>query len=107
MMMSQQQQQLLRQQLTISQILRNYGKQFVQIRKQLSDGVNGRCALGVIMVHYGWNGKDDSDAPDRLLDALVALGRDAISENLIIRLNDTGMTFEEIADYLDRIDKRY
>jgi len=106
-MMTQQQQQLSRQQLTISQILRNHGKEFVQIRKQLSDGHNGRCALGVIMAHYGWNGKDDYDAQDRLLDALVALGRNGISEKLIIRLNDSGMTFDKIADYLDRIDKRY
>jgi hypothetical protein len=107
MMMSQQkQQQLLKQELTIPQILRNHEKQFVQIRKQLSDGHNGRCALGVIMAHYGWNGKDDSDAQDRLLDALVALGRNGISEKLIIRLNDSGMAFDKIADYLDRIDKR-
>ena len=101
-----QQQQLLKQELTISQIVRQYGRQFVQIRKQLSDGHNGRCALGIIMSYFNWNGRNDSDAPDRLLDALVALGHDAISENLIIRLNDSGMTFEEIADYLDRIEKR-
>jgi len=107
MMMSQQQQQLLRQQLTISQILRSYGRQFAQIKRWCSDARNGRCAIGVIMSYYGWNGKDDSDAQDRLLDALVALGRNGISEKLIIRLNDSGMTFDKIADYLDRIDKRY
>ena len=104
MMMRQQKQQLLNRELTVSQILRRYGEQFVQIRKQLSDGHNGRCAIGVIMSYFNWNGKDDSDAPDRLLDALVALGHDAISENLIIRLNDSGMTFDEMADYLDRIE---
>jgi len=102
-----QQKQLLRQELIIPQILRSYGKQFVQIRIQLSDGQNGRCALGVIMSYFGWNGEDDSEASNRLLDALGALGRDGISENLIIRLNDSGATFDEIADYLDRIDKRY
>lgn len=102
-----QQKQLLRQELTISQILRSRGKQFAQIRKQLSDGRNGRCALGVIMSYFSWNGKDDTDAQDRLLDALVALGCESISENLIIRLNDSGATFDEIADYLDRIERRY
>jgi hypothetical protein len=40
-MMSQQKQQLLKQELTISQILRTHGKQFVQIKKQYSDGHNG------------------------------------------------------------------
>jgi hypothetical protein len=59
------------------------------------------------MSYFSWNGKDDSDSPDQLLDALVALKSDSISENLIIRLNDSGATFDEIADYLDRIDKRY
>ena len=107
MMMSQQKQQLLNQELTISQILRSHGKQFVQIKQWCSDTQNGRCAIGVIMSYYGWNGKDDSDAPNRLLDALVALGRNGISEDLVVRLNDSGMTFEEIADYIDRIDRRY
>ncbi|HZD35543.1 MAG TPA: hypothetical protein VE130_10090 [Nitrososphaeraceae archaeon] len=85
-MMSQQKQQLLllNQELTIPQILRTYGKQFVQIRKQYSDGHHGRCALGVIMSYFGWNGKDDSNAPKQLLDVLVALGRESISEKLII-----------------------
>ncbi|MGB8641880.1 MAG: hypothetical protein WCD28_06305, partial [Nitrososphaeraceae archaeon] len=58
---------VLKQQLTISQILRTYGKQFRQIVERYSDGHDGRCALGVIMSHYGWNGKDDSDASSKLL----------------------------------------
>jgi hypothetical protein len=57
------------------------------------------------MSYHNWNGKDDFDVPNRLLDALTTLGRDGISENLIIRLNDSGATFDEIADCLDRIDK--
>jgi hypothetical protein len=43
-----QQQQLLKQELTISEILRTYGKQFRQITERYSDGHNGRCAMGVI-----------------------------------------------------------
>ena len=47
--MSQQQQiQKQEQQLSISQILRVYGKQFKQITEQFSDGHNGRCAVGRI-----------------------------------------------------------
>ena len=42
------QQLLLKQELTIPQILRTYGKQFRQITERYSDGRNGRCALGVI-----------------------------------------------------------
>lgn len=106
-MMSQQQQISKQVELTISQILRFYGKQFLQIRRWHSDGHNGRCAIGVIMSYFGWNGKDNSDAPNLLLDASIALGRDGISEDLIIRLNDSGARFDEIADYLGRIDKKY
>lgn len=105
--MMSQQKQLLKQELTISQILRDYGKQFTQIKNWYSDRRNGRCAIGVIMSYYNWSGEDDTDAPNRLLDALVALGRDGISEDLIVKLNDSGMTFDEIADYLDRIDKKH
>lgn len=55
------------------------------------------------MSYHGWKGKDDSDAPKRLCDALFVLGYDGISEDLIIQLNDSGATFDEIADYLDRV----
>ena len=30
-----------------------------QITERSSDGRNGRCAIGVIMWYFGWNGKDD------------------------------------------------
>jgi hypothetical protein len=56
-----QQQLLLKQELTIAQILRIYGNRFRQIREQYSDGHHGRCALGVIMSYFGWDGTDDFD----------------------------------------------
>ena len=64
------QQLLLRQELTVSQILRIYGKQFRQITERYSDGRNGRCAIGMIMSYHGWNGKDDSHASGKLLGAV-------------------------------------
>jgi hypothetical protein len=90
-------QQLLEQEMTISQILRTYGKLFTQIRWQYSDGLDGRCAIGVIMSYYGWNGKDSSDTTTRL-----ALKREGVSMRLVMAMNDTGATFDEIADFLDR-----
>jgi hypothetical protein len=98
-----QQQQLLRQQLTIPQILRTYGKQFRQITERYSDGGNGRCALGVIMSYYGWNGKDDFQATSKLLGTLIALRCAGVDKNLLIEMNDSGLSFNEIADYLDKI----
>jgi hypothetical protein len=95
-------QQLLARELSISQILRAYGKQFTQIREQYTDGINGRCAMGVIMSYYGWDGKCCSNAERRLYAALVALRRAGVSKELLIEMNDSGMTFEEMADYLDR-----
>ena len=53
--------QLLKQELTVSQILRIYGNKSRQIIGRHS-GHDGRCALGVIMSYYGWNGQDDSQA---------------------------------------------
>ena len=97
-----QQQLLLKEKLTISQILRAYGKQFTQITKRYSDGRNGRCAIGVIMSYYGWNGKDDTRASGKLLGALIALRHAGIDKHLLIDLNDSGFTFHEIADYLER-----
>jgi hypothetical protein len=100
--MSQQKLQLLTRELTISQILREYGKKFTQITERYSDGRNGRCAMGVIMSYFGWNGRDENYAGSKLLGTLIALRRAGIDKNLLIRLNDSGMTFNEIADFLDR-----
>jgi hypothetical protein len=94
---------LLKQDLTISQILREYGKQFTQIAKRYSDGRNGRCAIGVIMSYYGWNGKDNYQAASKLLGALIALRCAGIDKNMLIDMNDSGFTFDEIANHLDRI----
>jgi hypothetical protein len=95
-----QRQLLLKERLSISQILRAYGKQFTQITGRYSDGRNGRCSIGVIMSYYGWNDKDDSHAAIKLLGALIALRYAGIDKNLIIQLNDSDATFDEIADYL-------
>ena len=99
--MGQQKQQLLKQELTVSQILRIYGKQFTQITEQYSDGHNGRCAMGVIMSYFGWDGKDDVRASRKLLSAFIALTHAGVSKDLVVQLNDSGMSFDEIAEYLD------
>jgi hypothetical protein len=98
-----QQQQLLKQDLSISQILRVYGKQYTQITEQYSEGHNGRCALGVIMSYYGWDGEIDSRASRKVLRAFIALTNAGLNKDLIIQLNDSGMSFNEIADYVDRV----
>jgi hypothetical protein len=89
------------QQLTVSQILRVYGKQFRQIQSRYSDGKNGRCAIGVIMSYFGWDGKDDSQAASKLLGALITLRAAGVDKNLLIEMNDSGKTFDEIADFLE------
>jgi hypothetical protein len=94
-------QQQIAQELSFSQILRTYGKHFTQIRKRYSDGHNGRCAIGAIMSYFGWNGKDDDDATRRLLATLAALKQADISKVTLIEMNDSGFSFDEIADYLD------
>jgi hypothetical protein len=91
---------------SISQIIRTYGKQFTQIRKQYTDGHGGRCVMGVIMSYYGWDGKCMTNSERRLYAALVALRQAGISKELLIELNDSGATFDEIADYLDNIKNR-
>jgi hypothetical protein len=101
--MMSQQQLLLRPELMVSQILRVYGKQFTQIIERYSDGHNGRCAVGVIMSYFGWNGKDDFRASKKLLRAFTALAQAGVCKDLVIQLNDSGMSFDEIADYLDQL----
>ena len=100
MMVRQQQLQLLKPE-EVSQILRTYGKQFTQVRRRYSDGHNGRCAAGVIMSYYGWNGKDDSKAAGKLMNLSNALVQAGIRKDFVVKLNDSGLTFDEIADNLD------
>jgi len=57
------------------------------------------------MSYYGWNGKDVSQASRKLLGTLIALRYTKIDRNLPIEMNDSGYTFDEIADYLDRVSK--
>lgn len=76
--------QLLKQDLSISQILRIYGKQFRQIKKLYSDEQNGRCAIGVIMSYYGWDGKHYSDASNSLQAALDMLKNAGIRNGIVI-----------------------
>jgi hypothetical protein len=54
------------------------------------------------MSYYGWYGKCITNAERRLYAALVALRRGGISKELLIELNDSGATFNDIADYLDK-----
>ncbi len=99
------QQLLLKQELTVSQILRTYGKQFRQIQMQYSDGKNGRCAIGVIMSYFGWDGKDDIRASRKLLSAFIALTHAGVTKDLVIQLNDSGMSLDDIADHLDQLNE--
>ena len=91
---------------SISQIIRTYGRQFTQIRKQYTDGKGGRCVMGVIMSYYGWDGKCMTNSERRLYAALVALRQAGVSKELLIELNDSGATFDQIADYLDNLKNR-
>jgi hypothetical protein len=94
-----------REQLTVSQIRRVYGKQFRQIQSLYSDGNNGRCAIGVIMSYFGWDGRVDFDTAYDLLVASGMLKHAGVDEDLLINMNDSGLTFDEIANYLDTTDE--
>lgn len=58
------------------------------------------------MSYFGWDGTDDFDTAKVLFAAMGKLKRAGIDEDLLINLNDSGYTFDKIADYLDRIDKQ-
>jgi hypothetical protein len=69
---------------------------------QYTDGRNGRCTIGVLMSYFGWDGRDDFDSARALFAALGELKHAGIEEDLLIELNDSGLTFDEIADNLDK-----
>ena len=83
--------------LTIAQVLRICKTKYRQIRRNYTDNLDGRCAVGAVMnymtgddqfiFHYGIG----SYIKDHF----------AIDEHEIIRLNDSGKTFDEIADWLE------
>lgn len=54
------------------------------------------------MSYYGWSGKDDSQAASQLLGTLIALRYAGVDKNLLIEMNDSGLSFDEIADYIDK-----
>ena len=91
-----------KQEASISQIIRTCGKHFKQVRKRYTDGLGGRCVMGLIMSYYGWDGKCITNAERKLYAALVALRRAGINKELLIELNDSGASFDDIADYLDK-----
>jgi hypothetical protein len=91
-----------KQEASISQIIRTYGKHFKQVRKRYTDGLGGRCVMGLIMSYYGWDGKCITNAERKLYAALVALRCAGINKELLIELNDSGASFDDIADYLDK-----
>jgi hypothetical protein len=97
------QQELFVQELTVSQILREYGKNFTQIQGRYSNKQNGRCALGVLMSYFGWDGRDDFAATHKLFAALDLLVRTGINSTSLVDMNDSGWSFDQIADYLDRM----
>jgi hypothetical protein len=86
-----------KQEASISQIIRTYGKYDKQIKKRYTYGLGGRCVMGLIMSYYGWDGKCITNAERRLYAALIALRRTGISKELLIELNDSGATFDDIA----------
>jgi hypothetical protein len=62
-----------RQQLTVLQILRVYGKQFKQIQCRYSDGNIGRCAIGVIMSYFGWDGRVETTFNPLVISGSISL----------------------------------
>jgi hypothetical protein len=68
-----------------------------------SDGHNGRCVIGILMSYFGWDDKDDYSAVSGLFAAVDQLKYVDIDEELLINLDDSGYTFDEIADYIDGV----
>jgi len=99
------QRHLLVQELSLPQILRVYGRKFKQIKRRFSDERNGGCAMGVILSYYGWDGKLNSlfDASASSRATRQALKKVGINRSCIMDQNDSGYTFDEIAEYLEKV----
>ena len=55
------------------------------------------------MSYFGCNGQDDFQAFSKLLGTLIALIFAGVDRNLLIQMNDSSFTFDEIADYIDKV----
>ena len=55
------------------------------------------------MSYFGCDGQDDFQASSKLLGTLIALKSAGVDRNLLIEMNDSGFTFDEIADYIDKV----
>jgi hypothetical protein len=53
------------------------------------------------MSYFGWDGRVDLDTANDLLAGADILEHLGIDYDLLIELNDSGFTFDQIADYLD------
>jgi hypothetical protein len=54
------------------------------------------------MSYFGLDGRVDTKTANNLLATSNILKHAGIDGDLVIDLNDSGLTFDEIADYLDR-----
>ena len=78
------------------------------LRKLLGGILMGITADVLSVSYYGWNGKRDSDSFDvarSLTSTLHALKNTGVQIDFIAQLNDSGVTFDEIADFLDKVDR--
>lgn len=73
---------------------------FEQIQFQLSFGKNGRCAIGVIAERLECMSGITEDTINLIVQAY---GVDRGILNDILYLNDSGSSFEQIADWLEKI----
>jgi hypothetical protein len=58
------------------------------------------------MSYYGWNGCDFFGIVRSLICTLHLLKNAGLQIEFIAQLNDSGKTFDEIADFLDKVGKR-
>ena len=68
-----------------------------------SDGRNGRCAAGVLLSYYGWNGRDFFGIARSLICTFHLLKNAGVQIDFIAQLNDSGKKFDEIVDLLDKV----
>ena len=59
---------------------------------------------GHVLLWLGWR-RNSRASSKKLLSGLIALTHAGVSKDLVIQLNDSGMSFNDIADYLDQLNE--